>query len=95
MYRKLFWSATKDCSGAGNPLGNVDVGEMAFILVMCAVIVEKISLAGTNPESLRLSLRISLILRKIWPWTELGPTGSNQELFLYLTRPCKTEISSH
>lgn len=64
MYRKLFWSATKDCSGAGNPLGNVDVGEMAFILVMCAVIVEKISLAGTNPESLRLSLRISLILRK-------------------------------
>lgn len=41
MYRKLICSARKDCSGVGNPLGDVDVGEVAFTLFTCAVIVEK------------------------------------------------------
>lgn len=79
------WKSTGQCGR----------GSDGFHLVYMCSDCGKISPVGTNPESFRLSLRISLILKKIWPWTELGPTGSNQELFLYLTRTRKTEISSH
>lgn len=65
----------KDCSEVGSLQGEVDVGRW---FSSCLPVQRSWGNQFSGDQSRKLqtlTLRISFILKKIWPWMELGPKG--------------------